>query len=139
MTCSSPQPCHATLSTETAHGYPKAHALACFAKLTDRRSPDRRDILADVLDPGRREAVEESLAGTQTSSSTFGLGHRREAPRLRPNSRTPAVSLFLSPTGDDLVLLAEDAETNDSSSTHWRCSITGRSRTIRTRGPLQTP
>ncbi len=94
-----------------AQGYPKAHTLACFASSLIDGTPIAQSILADVLEPGdAKEGVEARLAGANLildmSASVTVARHLAHAPGY-PARR---ISLFLSPTGDDLVLLAEDAD-----------------------------
>lgn len=94
-----------------AQGYPKAHALACLANSLIDGAPIAESILADVLDPGdAKDSVGKCLAGADIildmSASVTVARHLAHAPDY-PARR---VSVFLSPTGEDLVLLAEDAE-----------------------------
>jgi integrative and conjugative element protein (TIGR02256 family) len=92
-----------------AEGYPKAHALASFANSLLSGDPIAKHVLADVLEPGKSsDEVEDSLKGADIildmSASVTVARHLALAPEY-PGRR---VSLFLSPTGDDFVLLAED-------------------------------
>lgn len=94
-----------------AQGYPKAHTLACFANTLIDGTPIAESILADVLDPGDAKAqVEKSLSAADLildmSASVTVARHLAHA----PDYAARRVSLFLNPTGDDLVMLAEDAE-----------------------------
>lgn len=94
-----------------AEAYPKALTLACFANSLIDGKPIAEHIAADVLEPGSEaEKVEASLKSADIildmSASVTVARHLALAAAYLGRR----VSLFLNPTGDDLVLLAEDAE-----------------------------
>ena len=93
-----------------ALGYPKAYALATFANSLIEGDSIVRAILADVLDPGKsQQAVGEAFAAADIildlSASVAVARHLAHAPDLKARR----ISIFLNPTGEDLVVLAEDA------------------------------
>lgn len=92
-----------------AVGYPKATAVATLTNgLVDTPSV-HRSIRADVLDPKTQAAALAdvySRAGAIVDMSASVPVARMLA--LDVDGATRRVSLFLSPSGDDLVLLAED-------------------------------
>jgi integrative and conjugative element protein (TIGR02256 family) len=92
-----------------AQCYPKAHTLASFANSLIHGTPIARSIFADVLEPDNaKEGVETSLASADMildlSASVTVARHLAHASGY-PGRR---LSVFLTPTAEDLILLAED-------------------------------
>lgn len=90
-------------------GRPKAEACALLADTVLDRLGTIRGITADVMDSGT-EPLKEALA-----SAAFVLDTSASVPVARYLTRDAAttgrrMSLFLNPTGTDLVLLSEDRE-----------------------------
>ena len=95
-----------------AVGWPKAEGLAEVGNQTTGVHAVREHLVVDVLDPGEhREKLShilrdaEMIVDHSASVSVARTLARMDAPARR-------VSLFLNPTGTDLVLLAEDKERN---------------------------
>lgn len=94
-----------------ALGYPKAHALAVFANSLIEGDSVMRSILADLIEPGdSKQAVDEAIAAADLildmSASVAVARHLAH----KPDITARRISVFLNPSGEDLVLLAEDAE-----------------------------
>lgn len=90
-------------------GSAKAEAMALLANDLFRSEPIAHSLMADILDPG--EASEELGAALQNADIVLDTSASIAVARhLARDVDTAArrVSLFLSPTGDDAVLLAED-------------------------------
>ncbi|MDQ5823411.1 MAG: Mov34/MPN/PAD-1 family protein [Chloroflexota bacterium] len=94
-----------------AVGYAKVEALSLYANTTVDGAPMAGMLVVDVMDPGESaEVVVEVL-----STAAVILDMAASVPVARylardVQSRARRVSLFLNPTGTDLVLLAEDSE-----------------------------
>ncbi len=92
-------------------GYPKVHGLAELANETVYGDPIATPVLADVLEPGKAaDQVSQSFneASLILDCSASVAVARHLARDLGATARR--VSLFLSPSGSDGVLLAEDAQ-----------------------------
>ncbi len=92
-------------------GYPKVHSLAEIANETVYGEPIATPVLADVLEPGKAadqvsQSFNEATLILDCSASVAVARHL--ARDLGATARR--VSLFLSPSGSDGVLLAEDAQ-----------------------------
>lgn len=98
-----------------AVGLPKAEEVAHRANQTIRDEPIATAIVADVLRPGNeREAVNKSL---KTAHLILDMSTSVAVSRYLTrdiDSIARRVSLFLNPSGSDLVLLAEDAQRQTS-------------------------
>jgi hypothetical protein len=95
-----------------AVGFPKAEVVAHLANTTIDGEPIASAIVADVLDPEANlvEQLRVSLAEADLildCSASVAVA-RHLARDVKSGARR--VSLFLNPTGSDLVLLAEDAK-----------------------------
>ena len=94
-----------------AQGYPKAHTLAYFANTLIDGEPIVESILADILEPGDAgESIEECLSKADLildMSASVTVARHLAFSANYPGRR---ISLFLNPAGEDLVILAEDAE-----------------------------
>jgi len=90
-------------------GFPKAEAVASFANSITDGEPAFKAIVADVLKPGdKQDRVTNSLAEANVIVDTSASV---AVARLLANdvvSEARRVSLFLNPTGNDLIVLAED-------------------------------
>jgi integrative and conjugative element protein (TIGR02256 family) len=96
-----------------AVGFPKTEIMAHIANTTIEPPYIAKVITADVLDPrNQAEAVKDSLSEAQIildcSASVAVARHLG----LDIKSQARRISLFLNPTGTDLVLLAEDNKRN---------------------------
>lgn len=94
-----------------AVGYAKAEALAISARMTLNDPGAVTPIVADVLHPGERaEDVARSLGGAKIivdMSASVAVARHLACDVTSPARRA---SLFLSPSGQDLVLLAEGTD-----------------------------
>ena len=112
-------------------GFSKAEAVAFSANSLIEGETLFTPIVADVIEPGDkvdqvRVALGETSLILDMSASVTVARHLA----LKAESSARRASLFLTPTGEDLVLLAEDKEAR-SHSTRSRCSTTGRSPSTR--------
>lgn len=94
-----------------AVGFPKAPALSDVARSILHTEPAPKSIVVDVLDPGTNE---KPLADALQAAEVI-LDLSASVPVARSlcrdrNAAARRVSVFLSPSGQDLVLLAEDAK-----------------------------
>jgi hypothetical protein len=94
-----------------ASGFAKAEFAAFVANNTIEEPITAQAIVADVLEPGKKaEAVAQAFSESEIildlSASIAVARHLA----LDVQARARRISLFLNPAGDDLVLLAEDAE-----------------------------
>ena len=98
-----------------ASGFAKAEFAAFVANNTIEEPITAKAIVADVLKPGKKaEAVAQAFSESEIildfSASIAVARHLA----LDVHARARRISLFLNPAGNDLVLLAEDAERNFS-------------------------
>lgn len=94
-----------------AVGMPKAEALAQFVHSIQDSDQMPTAIIADILSPGKKAEV---IAGAMAAAHcvldlSASVPVARMIARSAPES-VRRVSVFLNPSGTDLVLLAEDAE-----------------------------
>lgn len=92
-------------------GLPKAVALASRANATIEGPPVVTPLIIDVLDPG----VNETLLGEALRDTSVILDFSASVPVARAlaqdyRSEARRLSVFLNPTGIDLIVLAEDRE-----------------------------
>jgi len=93
-------------------GLPKAKAAALIANQTIDGAPIASAIVIDVLEPDGEHIAALSNANVILDCSASIAVARHIAQDV--NSSARRVSLFLNPTGNDLVLLAEDSSRNIS-------------------------
>lgn len=92
-------------------GYPKTEIMAHFANTTIESPNIAKFIVADVLDPNEKESeIDNSLSESEVildcSASVAVARHLG----IDAKSNARRISLFLNPTGTDVILLAEDVE-----------------------------
>lgn len=94
-----------------ALGFAKVAALAVNANATIAGPPVAVPLVADILSPGdKADEVDAACAGADLLlDMSASVSVARHLARDRDGARARRVSLFLNPSGTDLVLLAEDA------------------------------
>ena len=96
--------------TQSAVGYPKAATMQAFGNDIIEDAAVTEAIVADILAPrDKREQIETAIQNAETVldlSASVPVGRHLAALSVGPRR----VSAFLNPDGNDLVILAEDAQ-----------------------------